>query len=202
MNGKYYQKTMQSVWTGRVDHETDPTQMRWHQKIKCMSTDDLLHNLAQNPASGRVIVLIGFACDEGIRRNQGRVGAAAGPQALRQFMANLPWSFDENTFVYDVGDVVCNDGDLEGAREELSQVLARFYAFGVFSAVMGGGHELAFPHGKAVLESADSDSVVGIINFDAHFDLRPLRDGKAPRIKISRSHCRRDRLSELINQPR
>lgn len=179
MSGKYYQKTTQSVWTGRVDHETDLTQMRWHQKIICTTPDELVLDLSHNPPTGRIIVLIGFSCDEGIRRNQGRVGAADGPQALRQFLVNLPWSFAENTFVYDVGDVVCVDGDLEGSREELSQFLARFYALGIFPVVLGGGHELAFPHGKAVLESASSDSVVGIINFDAHFDLRPLRDGKA-----------------------
>ena len=35
-------------------------------------------------------VLIGFPCDEGVRRNGGRVGAAAGPAALRAALANLP----------------------------------------------------------------------------------------------------------------
>jgi formiminoglutamase (EC 3.5.3.8) len=35
------------------------------------------------------IALLGFVCDEGVRRNQGRTGAAEGPQAIRQALANM-----------------------------------------------------------------------------------------------------------------
>jgi formiminoglutamase len=58
-----------SVWTGRVDTADGPNALRWHQMVKPLAAD-----------SPPGIVLIGFACDEGVRRNGGRVGAKDGPR--------------------------------------------------------------------------------------------------------------------------
>ena len=65
-------------WTGRIDPEADA--LRWHQCIQPLAAD-----------STPGIALLGFACDEGVRRNQGRVGAAEGPVALRRALANVAW---------------------------------------------------------------------------------------------------------------
>ena len=54
-----------AYWTGRVDPEPDSP--RWHQRIRALSED-----------SPPGLALLGFACDEGVRRNYGRVGAAGG----------------------------------------------------------------------------------------------------------------------------
>ncbi len=35
------------------------------------------------------IALMGFACDEGVKRNAGRPGAAGAPDALRKALANM-----------------------------------------------------------------------------------------------------------------
>src|SRR3546814_12115303 len=51
-------------WHGRVDSVDDPEAFRWHQVVR-----------AVEPDSAAGIALIGFACDEGVRRNGGRQGA-------------------------------------------------------------------------------------------------------------------------------
>ena len=55
-----------SVWQGRQDPEDGELALRWHNKVQPWQAD-----------SEPGVVLLGFACDEGVRRNKGRVGAAA-----------------------------------------------------------------------------------------------------------------------------
>src|SRR4051812_41120798 len=92
-----------SVWQGRTDSADGPKALRWHQRVEPMS---------ENAPPG--IALIGFACDEGVRRNGGRVGAKGGPRAIRAAMANFAWH--QHHPVYDAGDVDCSDGKLEIAQ--------------------------------------------------------------------------------------
>ena len=45
--------------------------------------------------------------------------------------------------------------------------------------ILGGGHDAAYSHFLGVQKYLETTGqTVGIINFDAHFDLRPLIDGK------------------------
>ncbi|MGD7479594.1 formimidoylglutamase, partial [Ralstonia pseudosolanacearum] len=67
-----------TVWQGRVDAEEGALGQRWHQVVR--SAD------AASPLNGAV-ALAGFACDAGIARNHGRVGAQAGPAAIRRMLA-------------------------------------------------------------------------------------------------------------------
>ncbi len=110
------------------------------------------------------LALIGFACDEGIRRNNGRPGAAGGPAYFRQF-------FDEP--IYDAGDIICENDDLERAQEALAEAVYQQFGEGRIPLVVGGGHELAWGEYMG-FQKAYPDSPCHIINFDAHFDLRPL----------------------------
>lgn len=150
------------AWTGRVDPEPDSP--RWHQVIGA------LDGAAATPGA----VLLGFACDEGVRRNKGRPGAAAAPAAIRKALAGLAWH--RSGPAYDAGDVVCADGELEAAQARLAQNLADILADGHFPLVLGGGHEVAFGTWQGLaahLERAGERAPrIGIINLDAHFDLR------------------------------
>ena len=68
-------------WRARTDGP-EPDQLRWHQIVH------LVHDAASLPvltAGTKGVAIIGFASDEGVVRNLGRVGAAEGPHALRQF---------------------------------------------------------------------------------------------------------------------
>ncbi len=155
-------------WQGRVDPEADSA--RWHQRIQ---------PLADGSEPG--LALLGFASDEGVRRNHGRVGAANGPSAIRKALANLGWH--RSGPAYDAGDVVCADGDLEAAQARLGGNVCTLLDAGHLPIVLGGGHEVAFGSWQGLAGHLGGDRFeqqaprkaaprIGIINFDAHFDLR------------------------------
>ncbi|SEJ62922.1 formiminoglutamase [Pseudomonas linyingensis] len=149
------------AWSGRVDPEADSP--RWHQRIQ---------PLGESRQPG--LVLLGFACDEGVRRNQGRVGAASAPAAIRKLLANLAWHRQGQAF--DAGDVCCLDGDLDGAQQRLGASVAELLDAGHLPVVLGGGHEVAYGSWQGI--AAHLANKLGraprlaIVNFDAHFDLR------------------------------
>jgi formiminoglutamase len=154
-----------SIWTGRVDTADGPDALRWHQMVK---------PLAAGAPPG--IVLIGFACDEGVRRNGGRVGAKDGPRAIRAALANLAWH--QHHPVYDAGDVRCDDGDMEGAQSRLAEVVADTIRAGHRPLVLGGGHETAWGTFQGIV-AAKPDATVGVINIDAHLDVRADEPGNS-----------------------
>ncbi|HDZ8980604.1 TPA: formimidoylglutamase [Aeromonas veronii] len=156
-----------SLWQGRQDPEDGELALRWHDKVQPWAAG------AQEPAGAPEaagVVLVGFACDEGVRRNKGRIGAAGAPQAVRKLLANTAWHL--NRPVYDGGDVSCPDGDLDAAHGRLAERVAAALDLGHFPLVLGGGHEVAFGSWSGLNRHLGGSGKVGIINFDAHFDLR------------------------------
>ena len=147
-----------SMWTGRIDAAEGDAARRWHQVVQ---------PLAAGVAPG--IAILGFACDEGVRRNQGRVGAVNGPLALRRALANL--AHHPTLPLYDAGTVSCDDGDLDAAHQRLAASVTALVQAGHLPLVLGGGHETAYGHWLG-LANAHADKRIGIVNFDAHFDLR------------------------------
>ena len=129
-------------------------------------------------------VIVGFCSDEGVRRNQGRIGAAHAPMELRRVLAGLP-AKTAMTALADAGDVVCDDGDLEAAQAELADVVSEVLAGGGRPVVLGGGHEVAWGtySGLRLHQQREAENKASllklrkllIINFDAHFDLRQKR---------------------------
>lgn len=168
----FYRKTSAEVWTGRNDG-TDLAVQRWHQRVILV---DLLHGVIPLLSPGhKGIALIGFSCDEGVRRNGGRVGAKDGPAHFRKACCNLPVHFNEDAIFLDLGDVVCKDQDMEGAQHALAQVVAYALVNGYQPFVIGGGHEVAYGHYTGIdgyLNKTRPADSIGVINFDAHFDLR------------------------------
>lgn len=144
-------------WRGRVDGEEGEAGVRWHQRVRPLA-----------PWTERGVVLHGFRCDEGVARNHGRPGAAEGPAALRAMLGNLPWH--RATPVWDDGDVVCELGALEAAQAELGARVATSIRAGHRPIVLGGGHEVAWGTWQGVAEA--SSRLVGVINLDAHLDVR------------------------------
>ena len=156
-----------SAWRrGRVDAAEGPLALRWHQVIQ--PAVDVM------PAG--TVVLNGFACDAGVARNQGRVGAADGPAAIRHALRNMPVHECEQPA--DAGDVVCTFDALESAQSALAQRVAHQLDRGWFPLTLGGGHEVAFASFMGLAthvargRAADERVRIGIVNFDAHFDLR------------------------------
>ncbi len=158
-----------SLWQGRVDSEEGPLALRWHDRVKPFA-----------PGVGKGTVLLGFASDEGVARNQGRTGAREGPLAIRRALANLAWHHDGP--IYDGGDISCVNHDLEGAQLELARQLGNALDAGHMPIVFGGGHEVAFGSFMGLLRHAENKKQnprIGIINFDAHFDLRAGERGNS-----------------------
>ena len=100
---------------------------RFNDKYKQLSFTSTSKRVAINDVSAsdkKSAALVGFICDEGVRRNQGRVGAANGPNALREGLASLPWTFEDDQQIIDVGNIVCLNHALEEAQRELGEVVA------------------------------------------------------------------------------
>jgi formiminoglutamase len=155
-----------SLWTGRVDADAGDAGRRWHQVVRP-------YDLVVTPG----LALVGFASDAGVARNQGRVGAAEGPAALRRALANLPWAATREVPLLDAGDIVCTGDALEQAQEDLGRRIADVMARGHWPLVMGGGHEVAWGSFQGIASALRGATRLGVVNFDAHFDLRKPLDG-------------------------
>ncbi|WP_299588141.1 formimidoylglutamase [uncultured Microbulbifer sp.] len=150
------------LWSGRTDTEDGRAGERWHQRISPLQLD--------NPPG---IAILGFASDEGVRRNKGRIGAAKGPRILRLAMANLPATFDLP--LYDAGNVRVDREDLESGQALLGARINDLLDHGHFPFVLGGGHEIAYGSYQGIarwMRELHREKTLGIINFDAHLDLR------------------------------
>lgn len=125
-------------------------------------------------------VLLGFPQDEGVRRNGGRPGAAEAPDEIRHWLYRLtPWDCQANISLtdpppLDLGNARVS-GTLEDTQAVLGDIVAAVLQSGAIPIVLGGGHESAYGH---FLGYAAEQRRVGIINIDAHLDLRPPLDGK------------------------
>ena len=146
-------------WTGRTDPEDGPDAVRLHQ--------------LEHTGSARGI--LGFACDAGVARNKGRMGAKAAPQAIRAAMANLAAPENARPFS-DFGTVSVDGDDLDTGQALLSDKVAQAFDQVERLVILGGGHETAFASYSG-LRQAWPTHRIGIINLDAHLDLRAL--GKA-----------------------
>lgn len=169
------------IWQGRTDGDTEE-HLRIHQVI--------------NKITPAQFALLGFASDEGVKRNKGRLGAKAGPQAIRQQLAGLP--IHQPLAIRDAGTVSCDDGDLEKAQRQLSDEIIDILSRRQTPIILGGGHEVAFASFQGLFDFVSQthpQKIIGIINFDAHFDLRsaPQATSGTPFLqsaKLCRQHDR------------
>ncbi len=167
MKYHFYEPSKKDIWQGRIDQ---PQPERIHQFIELISLEEKPKITASSPC------IIGFASDVGVRRNHGRPGAWEGPYALRKALANLclhPKKGEKTTKIFDLGDVVCKDETLEAAQSSLGSIVQEVLAVKGRPLVLGGGHETAWGHFQGLIPSLKNKKL-GVINFDAHFDLRPL----------------------------
>jgi formiminoglutamase len=124
--------------------------------------------------------LIGFPTDEGVRRNGGRVGARLAPDAIRSALFRMtPDVFRLEAMsallshTVDIGNLSVSD-DLERDQETLGRFVGDCLQSDIVPIILGGGHETAFGHFLGYV-AAKRD--VAIVNFDAHADVRELKDG-------------------------
>ncbi|SHK97395.1 formimidoylglutamase [Rhodothermus profundi] len=150
----------------------DPTDLRVGQLL----------GRAVRSAEEATVVLVGFPSDTGVRRNGGRPGARQAPQAIREAFYRLtPDPRAGQAFIallertFDLGDFRMKR-TLEASQEHFGRLIAPLLRAGKLVIILGGGHETAYAHFLAYVHAAQP---VHILNWDAHADVRPLRDGKA-----------------------
>jgi formiminoglutamase len=155
-----------AAWSGR-DDGPGPEHRRWHTTVRTASAQP------DGATGADGATLIGFSSDAGVVRNLGRPGAAAGPGALRGALGSMALAAD--IAIADAGDVVVpSDADLEPGQARLGAAVTAVLDAGGLPVVLGGGHEVAY---GSYLGIADSRAVAegarfGVLNLDAHFDLR------------------------------
>jgi len=141
-------------WLGREDPEDGTLAKRFHHII--------------NSKGSRA--LLGFACDTGVSRNKGRPGAAYAPEAIRGALKNLAVSPGSRS-VADLGDIPVIDNALEAGQTLLAITLDKELRRYQRVLVLGGGHETAFGSFSG-LKLHYPEKRIGIVNLDAHLDLR------------------------------
>lgn len=157
--------TPATPWTGRNDGDS-PAHRRWWQAVGTAAPSSLDATLP-GPAA-----LLGFRSDAGVLRNHGRTGAATGPAAIRAALGSL--AFHGTRSVSDVGDVVVSGDALEQGQAKVGSALTALLDAGYLTLVLGGGHETAFASylGVAGTAAVANGARLGVLNLDAHFDLR------------------------------
>ncbi|MBW7869977.1 MAG: formimidoylglutamase [Flavobacteriia bacterium] len=155
--------TDKNIWTGRFDDEDGELGTRWHQKVEIKNFGNL--TAANQPN----IALLGFCSDEGVRRNKGRTGAKDAPDRIRKSLANLPYNFESKKSIFDFGNIILEDQNLEKARKQQAECVSELIRNNYFPIVLGGGHETAFGDFLGFEPHFEN---IGIINIDAHFDIR------------------------------
>ncbi len=115
------------------------------------------------------VQILGFPDDLGIRALNGRSGASLGPQAFSEIWRKFP----ENAI--SVG-LLALGQDLETNYHRAQEAVGEAFNQGRCPVVIGGGHDYAYPWIKAFA----GRGTVGVLNVDAHFDLRRYHEPHVP----------------------
>lgn len=152
---------MKELWNGRLDSFEEDDLRLWQ----------VIENIEEASEKGGVC-FVGYDTDDGVGRNKGRKGAEDGSNAIRKGMQSFP--VIKGLKVYDYGNL--KNKSLEEAQAEYAQKVADVLSKGVFTIGLGGGHDIAYGSYMGI-RKAFPNKKIGIINFDAHLDMRPYDDG-------------------------
>lgn len=186
-------KTKSNIWSGRIDKGENKDSLRIFQGIYENQMLEKLENCKEK------IALLGFECDEGVTRNQGRAGAAYGPDIIRKNLANMTISASYNRKMMDIGNVSIKNKQLVQAQKNLCNKVAACQKNSIKTLVIGGGHETALGHAIGIFESFPNKKIT-IINLDSHLDLRidKYPNSGTPFYQIA-SYCKKQSRDFLYN---
>lgn len=121
----------------------------------------------------------------------GRAGAGAGPDAIRESLAGVKtWQFasgriggdGEMPTIADVGNVNpdglghVSDTDVRMIRDAASRVGRAVHESSATPVFLGGDNSMTVPNVRALMETTPDTETVGVVNFDAHLDVREVHD--------------------------
>ncbi len=164
-----YSEPATANWTGRASG----AQEYLHEKVILHSAMD---DWSPNGAA-KAFALLGYACDEGVKRNYGRPGTAQGPDAIRSQLGKMANHLSDKVSLLDLGNMDCLDKDMEATQQSLQTQVQTILKNNTFPVLLGGGHDIAYGHYCGLRDYLGTERTLGIINFDAHFDLRKNEAG-------------------------
>ncbi len=131
---------------------------------------DIAAHLKEDYAKSRFVIL-GCPQDEGVRRNNGRVGAAEAPDRIRQafYRISAPSGMKPGQ-LFDAGNIQIGQ-TLEETHENHSRVVAHIINDGKSAIVLGGGNDISYPDCQALFQKHKKFLAV---NIDSHFDVREI----------------------------
>jgi len=187
------------TWQGRHDAEDGDKGTRLHHitKIACLS--DLIE--IEDSHTREAVSILGFASDAGVARNKGRVGAKKAPNLIRQALANMAWHQHSSIFdlgdieceedelessqkqcanviahALEKTKVITLGGGHEVAWASFQGLAQNILDKRDFLSKQSSLDKQEALDKQAYLAKNNSQEVtqpkIGIINFDAHFDLR------------------------------
>ena len=123
----------------------------------------------QGHYAGSDIVILGCPQDEGVRRNNGREGAAKAPNAIREQFYRLT-TFNIKKKIFDLGDVIIG-ATLEETHDTHTAAVQQLIRDGKRVIVLGGGSDISYPDGVAMAEVFGPEWWIGV-NIDSQLDVR------------------------------
>lgn len=172
MNSLKFQRALRAI---------DPSVIYRSNDLEDKRIGDVLVHIKDIASEAELVcVLVGAPQHIGVERNGGRPGAAEGPTAFRKAFSKLAISAFEQQInsgrlvIADAGDIDTDGKTLEQIHDEQYDIVAQILSHGYVPIVVGGGHDTAWPTIRA-LESLGKP--YGVVNIDAHADVRPLKDG-------------------------
>lgn len=124
-------------------------------------------------------MIMGYADDEGIRLNGGRLGAAEAPKTIRQFLYKMtPSALSEKKInLFDLGDLK-QKAELSERHQDVLELTTFLHSKKQKVISFGGGHDYGYSDAAGFVKSYLNTGVKPIvINFDAHLDVRPTTHG-------------------------
>jgi len=146
------------------------------------------------------VVIVGCPQDEGVRRGDGRTGAALAPDAIRrEFYKFTP--FGISVKIFDAGNIIVADS-LEETHDAYQTVVKQILKDGKKVIGLGGGNDISFPAGAAIADVFGAGNWIAV-NVNAQFDVRAERErnsGTAYRQLLEEKLLRPDYLYEVAYQ--
>lgn len=160
----------------------------------------------RGPFLSGAFVILGAPDDRGVRIAHGRVGAKAGPAAIRRELYRLTIGAGGELArcrLYDAGNVRSHRRQ-EETYHHLSRIVQQIVRHGAVPILLGGGHDLSFGGLHGLLTAYPGAAVISV---DPHCDCRPpeadgrYSSGAGIRLLFETGVLRRGRFGLFGYQP-
>jgi formimidoylglutamase len=159
------------------------TELRSHDKHDHWLVEEIRFN--EKDYFDATHVLIGCPQHEGVRRNNGRIGAEKAPNKIREQLYKLQVQKHHHIKLFDAGNVITDLFDftdstdlslnpeqidaLDKIQNSLTRAVSKFLRDGKKMIVLGGGNDISYADVRAL---AETEHDISAINIDAHLDMR------------------------------